>query len=142
MGAMIASLYHALAIWRAENPCRHAVHQDGNRQRHTREHCHLALVAAHQPHQVKHVDDQVARDNWIISHASGLTKFNPTNMRHTRATPPRSMSTNAPAQQMHTMDVMTAGTDMRLNDSMPNTCAELAHNQTASRQADEVTLTP
>ena len=61
-----------------------------------------------------------------MSHASGLTKFNPTNMRHTRATPPRSMSTNAPAQQMHTMDVMTAGTDTRLNDSMPNTCAELA----------------
>ena len=47
-------------------------------------------------------------------------------MRQTRATPPRSMSTNAPAQQMHTMDVMTAGTDTRLNDSMPNTCAELA----------------
>ena len=35
------------------------------------------------------------------------------------------------------MDVMTAGTDTRLNDSMPNTCAELATIETASRQADE-----
>ena len=61
-----------------------------------------------------------------MSHASGLVKFKWINMFQMRWMPPRSIRMNAPAHRMHTVEVMTAGMDTRLNDSMPNTCAELA----------------
>ena len=44
-----------------------------------------------------------------MSQNSGEVGFGPVTMRHTRCRPPRSMSTNMPAQQMHTVDRMTAG---------------------------------
>ena len=61
-----------------------------------------------------------------MSHASGLVKFKCTNIFQMRWIPPRSIRMNAPAQQMHTVEVMTAGMATRLNDSIWNTCAELA----------------
>ena len=44
-----------------------------------------------------------------MSQNKGDSGFGPVIMRHTRWMPPRSMSTNMPAQQMHTVDRMTAG---------------------------------
>ena len=61
-----------------------------------------------------------------MSHISGDRKFGPVSMRHTRTTPPRSISTNMPARQMLTVDTITAGSATFLKALMLNTWAELA----------------
>ena len=61
-----------------------------------------------------------------MSQARGLVTFRPTMMRQMRWMPPRSASTNMPATQMQAGDTMTAGIEILLKLSMPNTCAELA----------------
>ena len=60
------------------------------------------------------------------SHTRGLVGFGPTKMRHTRWMPPISMSTNMPAQQMHTVEQMMAGSATFLYSAIWNTLAELA----------------
>ena len=60
----------------------------------------------------------------IMSHASGDTMLSPVSMRQMRAMPPRSIRTKAPARQMHTVEVITAGRATGLNFSMLNTWAE------------------
>ena len=62
----------------------------------------------------------------IISQAKGDVRFKPTNIRQMRWMPPRSIKMNAPAQQMHAVDVITAGIATFLKDSMRNTWAEEA----------------
>ena len=61
-----------------------------------------------------------------ISQNRGDIGFGPVRMRHTRPMPPRSMSTNMPAQQMHTVDRMTAGSATFLYSTTWNTLADEA----------------
>ncbi len=71
-----------------------------------------------------------------MSHRSGDIGFGDTSTFQMRWMPPRSMSTNMPAQQMHTVDRMMAGTATFLNCAMWNTDAEEA---TISPPADRPT---
>ena len=66
----------------------------------------------------------------IMSQARGDMKFSPVNMRQMRWMPPRSTSTQMPAQQMHTSDKMTAGSATALYFLMPKI------------EADEATMRP
>ncbi len=61
-----------------------------------------------------------------MSQNKGEVTFGPVTMRHTRWMPPRSMSTNMPAQQMHTVDRMTAGSATFLYSATWNTLADEA----------------
>ena len=60
------------------------------------------------------------------SHRSGEVGLGPVRMRHTRWMPPKSMSTNMPAAQMHTVERMMAGSATALNFVIWNTLAEEA----------------
>ena len=62
----------------------------------------------------------------VISHTSTEEGLGPVSIRQTRWMPPRSIRMNMPAQQMHTIEQMTAGIEIFLKASMLNTCAELA----------------
>ena len=66
----------------------------------------------------------------VMSHRSGDAKFGVRNMFHTRTMPPRSMRTNAPARQMHTVDTMTAGR------------ATFLYSVTWKMEADDATIRP
>ena len=61
-----------------------------------------------------------------MSQNKGEVGFGPVTIRHTRWMPPRSMSTNMPAQQMHTVDRMTAGSATFLYCATWNTLADEA----------------
>ena len=61
-----------------------------------------------------------------ISQNRGDIGFGPVRMRHTRPMPPRSISTNMPAQQMHTVDRTTAGSATFLYSATWNTLADEA----------------
>ena len=61
-----------------------------------------------------------------MSQNRGEVGLGPVRMRHTRAMPPRSMSTNIPAQQMHTVEQMTAGSATFLYSATWKTLAEEA----------------
>lgn len=60
------------------------------------------------------------------SHVRGENGFGPVNRRHIFSGLRKSTMTNAAATQMHTVDMMTAGSATFLKRSMPNTWAELA----------------
>ena len=62
----------------------------------------------------------------IMSQARGDMKFSPVNMRQMRWMPPRSTSTQMPAQQMHTSDRITAGSATTLYFLIPKMEAEEA----------------
>ncbi len=72
----------------------------------------------------------------IMSHASGLMKFNPTNMRHTRHA-----AQVDEHERASTADAYDGRDDRRHRHALKRLYAEhvrrACHNQTASRQADE-----
>ena len=61
-----------------------------------------------------------------MSHTRGEVGLGPVTIRQMRWMPPRSMRTNIPARQMHTVDRMIAGIATALKRLMRNTLAEEA----------------